>query len=229
MEITADGSQAVDDEEVIEGIQGPAEETGQYCRPVLGGGGGDRLRSCGAHCISGAPRPAQGPVTGEVRLVTLFSVADVPDRHGAVVRNVHRAIFGYGNTYRRTPLLAIGQYKAGQEIFVDAVRFSVLERHAYHFAAGTRGPVPGAVLGSKQIAFILLRKLIAFVESQAERSAVWLNQNVGNDRFAHEFRRRARFAGIRVVADVEPRPAIEPAFLDRSDVVRHQVVAEFVA
>src|SRR5947207_11858990 len=36
-------------------------------------------------------------------------------------------------------------------------------------------------------------------------------------------------AGVRVIADVKPRPAIESAALDVADVIRRQIVAELIA
>ena len=53
-------------------------------------------------------------------------VGDVPDRTGAVVRNEHTAVLGYGDTYRASPDLAVFRDESGEEVFVASVGMAVV-------------------------------------------------------------------------------------------------------
>src|SRR5205807_9890622 len=57
---------------------------------------------------------------------------------------------------------------------------------------------------------------------------VRLQQYIGRDHFAFEFRVFALVPRILVTAHVPPWPAVEAALLDVSDVVRNKVIAERV-
>ena len=53
-----------------------------------------------------------------------------------------------------------------------------------------------------------------------------LEEHIGNDDLLRQFRVLAFEARILMIAHVEPRPAIEAAFLHMGDVIGHQIVAE---
>ena len=82
---------------------------------------------------------------------------------------------------------------------------------------------------TKGVAAIVGGELRAVVERDAERRGMGLEQHVGRRHGLGEIVAPPREARVLVVADVEPRPAVEGARLDAGRVVGRQVVAERVA
>src|SRR5260221_12997104 len=104
-----------------------------------------------------------------------------------------------------------------------------MQRDADYFVACADGAVPRAVLGGKNVAAIFGGKLRALIKSELERSIVRLEENVGNDGFVFQFRMLAVVARILMGPDGPPGPTVEPAFLNVSDVVGDEIVAQTVA
>src|SRR5579863_2583952 len=96
---------------------------------------------------------------------------------------------------------------------------------------GDVGPVPRSVLCREQIAAVFGGKLRPVIKGQAERGVMRLQQNVWDDDGIDGFVGGPGNFGawIFVLADVKPGPSIEAVFLDRSDVIGNQIVAEIVA
>src|SRR5579859_4266295 len=120
--------------------------------------------------------------------------------------------------------------EAGDEILVLAAGAAgLVQGHADHFVASANGTVPGTVFGGENIAAIFRGKLSAFIEGQLERSVVGLEENVGDDCLVFQFRMLAVVPRILMAADVPPGPAIEASFLDMSNVIGDEIVAQAVA
>src|SRR5579863_969402 len=98
---------------------------------------------------------------------------------------------------------------------------ALLERYANHFIARTVGPIPRSMLGGEQISAIFFRELLAVVESEPQRRVMRLQQDIRHDGLGLHLRMLARQSWIFVLAQVEPRPPVESAFLHVRDVVRH--------
>src|SRR4051794_19112206 len=81
-------------------------------------------------------------------------VGDAPNGPGSVVRYHQRPISGGGDTDGAPPYISVRQHETGQEVLVDAGGFTVRERDPDDFVAGPDGLIPGAVLGSKDVALI---------------------------------------------------------------------------
>src|ERR1700744_1515756 len=60
-------------------------------------------------------------------------VDDVPDSFGAIVGDEQRTVFGYRNTHRPTPDLAVRGDEAGQEVLVFAGGVTVFHWNADNF------------------------------------------------------------------------------------------------
>src|SRR5579871_3064621 len=159
----------------------------------------------------------------------LSYVADLPDGVRSIVADEQRAVVGNGYAHGTPPNIAAFSDKAGEEVLVLAAGPAVLHRHADDLIAGALFAVPGAVLGSKGIAAILFRKLLAFIEGHFQRSKVRLQDHIGGDDLVLELRMFSLMARIGVAAHVIPGPAVEASVLHMRDVVGHQVIAQPVA
>ena len=58
---------------------------------------------------------------------------------------------------------------------------------------------------------------------------MWLHENIGDNDLVLQLGMLALMAGILVAADVVPRPSVEAALLNVSDVLRRKVVADIVS
>src|SRR5579871_4064852 len=143
----------------------------------------------------------------------LSYVADLPDGVRSIVADEQRAVVGNGYAHGTPPNIAAFSDKAGEEVLIAGALFAV----------------PGAVLGSKGIAAILFRKLLAFIEGHFQRSKVRLQDHIGGDDLVLELRMFSLMARIGVAAHVIPGPAVEASVLHMRDVVGHQVIAQPVA
>src|ERR1700722_12262092 len=85
------------------------------------------------------------------------------------------------------------------------------------------------MLGGKTIAAVFRRERIAAVECQPERGRVRLDQDIGYVYLVLQVRPLVRMMRIFVVADIEPRPAIEGALAHPGDIVGHEIVAKTIA
>src|ERR1700690_2989893 len=84
------------------------------------------------------------------------------------------------------------------------------------------------MLGRERVAAIPLGKLGSFVEGDAKRSGMRLNQDVGNGNLARQFRMRAGMARVLMIAEVVPRPAVKTVVFNMRDVIGGNVVAQFI-
>ncbi len=95
--------------------------------------------------------------------------ANPPNRVVGVVGNQKRAIRsdGYGN--RASPDVLIVYDEPGHEILVFTCGVSgLMQRYADHLIANANRPVPGAMLGRKNIPLIFRRELFAIIERQSK-------------------------------------------------------------
>ncbi len=101
-------------------------------------------------------------------------VAHAPDRVRAVVGDQQRAIGRDRHADRATPDIAVGQYKAGQEVLVLAgrrVRSGAAARESLRSRRdGLRFHEP--CCAAKMSPLVLRRKLLAFVEHHLQRGIV---------------------------------------------------------
>src|SRR5438445_13036249 len=82
---------------------------------------------------------------------------------------------------------------------------------------------------SEDVAFVFGRELVARVKAQVKRRRVRLHEYIGNDHFVGELRMFSFVAWIGVVAEVKPRPAIEATGPHTADVIRRQILADFIS
>src|ERR1035438_1806408 len=177
----------------------------------------------------------------------------MPDRAGAVVGREHASVIGDGDTYRPAPDLAIFRDETGKEVFVAPVGMTVVHGNEDDFVACTVHTVPGAVLGGEGVAVILFGEITGSrVKSHLKRSHVGLKEDVGSDHLGGKIDAlavlglvwsergslgvgtcaigaRLRQARILVTTHVIPRPSVEAAFLDGSDIVGDKMIAQVVA
>src|SRR5580658_2035658 len=177
----------------------------------------------------------------------------MPNGAGAIVGDEQATVFGDGDAYGAAPDLAVFRDETGEEVFVTAVGVAVVHGDVNDFVAGAVGAVPRAVFRGESVAVILTGELAGrWVESHLKRGHVGLDENIGSNNLGGEIDAIAglglirgergrlwigagavgtglREARILMTAHVVPRPAVEAAFLDRSDVVGDQVIAEVVA
>src|SRR4029077_1527220 len=156
-------------------------------------------------------------------------IGDAPDRAAAVLGNEQGAVAGAGHADRPSPHRTVVDDKAGDEILVFAGRRATLHDHANDFVAGALGSIPRTMLGGKDTAPIVRRKLRSVVDRHAERGRMRFNQNVGQRYLVLKVGALAAVMRIFIPADVIPRPAEEGAFAHPRDVIGRQVVAEVVA
>src|SRR6185437_2622833 len=133
-----------------------------------------------------AALPARAsPVTA---LLFLAYVDNAPDRVRSVVGDKQRSIGPDGHAHRTPPHLAVLGDEAGEEVLIAAERFAVLHRNANHLVARTNRLVPGPVLAREDVAAILLRELMPFVEHHLERGIMRLQQHIGNNHSIFQLR-----------------------------------------
>src|ERR1700730_8737940 len=155
------------------------------------------------------PAPASGGVGGEQR-----EVLRVGARGGAAPD---------------LGALLAGSPEPRREILVPAFRPSLLERHAYHFVPGRYRAVPRALQRDEEAPLVFRWELVALVEREVEQRGMGLEQEVGRDRRLDLIGGELREAGLRGLAAIGVRPAVEPALLHADQVIGGQVVAEPVA
>ena len=105
----------------------------------------------------------------------------------------------------------------------------LVQRHANDFVTDANRFVPRAVFGGEDVSVVLLRKLLAVIESDFQRSVVRLKENIRHNDAIIQFRVLARVPRILIAADVIPGPAVEPVLLNVRDVVGDQVIAKRIA
>src|SRR5262249_14256918 len=159
-------------------------------------------------------------------------IGDAPDRPAGVVGDEQCAVLGDREGSGAAPdlgaLLTRGP-EARREILVIPFGFAVFERHARDLVAGWYRPVPRAFDRDKQAPLVFGRKLVALVEDKVEQRGMRLEQQIGGNRRLYLVGRELCEAGLRVLADIGVRPAVEPTLLDAEQIIRRQVVAETVA
>ena len=140
---------------------------------------------------------------------------------------------GDGDAHRTAPDIPVIDHETGEKIVVLAGRNPVIQTHADHLVGGARAPVPGAVLRGENIAAILggERGAAGFgrgIKRHLQRGRVSLQQHVGNRHLAGEVGPLAGMAGVLVIAQIKPGPAVEGTLFHACDVVRHEVIAQAV-
>src|SRR5579863_2406781 len=187
-------------------------------------------------CADAIPRPSVNVTTkipafriGD--FLFLSGPGDFPDGRRGFIRHIQGAVLACYDADRPAPGLSVGRQKTGQEILVYAIGFPFVQRHAHDFMTRDVGPVPRPVLSREQIAAVFGGELRTVIEGQAERGVVRLQQNVGDDDGIDGFvGRPGNFRPrVFVLADIEPRPAVEAMLLDRGDVIGNEIVAQVVA
>ena len=114
------------------------------------------------------------------------------------------------------------------------VTTAVLQVHADYFAARAPRSVPGTVQRGKNIPSIFFRKgrcsaRLGGIKSQLQRGRVGLYRHIRRDRLTRQIRAlAAALTRILVIPPIIPRPAIETAFFNRRDIIRHQIVTETI-
>ncbi len=151
-------------------------ERKRKCRGYLSGNRADLVDRSSSHDSADGARERDS--------ISFPDVAHAPNGLRSVIRNQQRSIARHSNAYWPPPHLAVGRHESGHEIFVFPIRFAVLQRHPDHLIPGALGLVPRSVLRGENIALIILRKLVAFIEGHLERRIVRLQQNIGNNYFA---------------------------------------------
>ena len=104
----------------------------------------------------------------------------------------------------------------------------MVEGHANNFVARAFLSVPRTVERGENVAFIFGWKLIAGVKTQIERGRVSLHKHIGDDDFVSELRMFPFVARIDMVANVKPGPAIKTTGPHAADVIRRQILTDFV-
>src|SRR5262249_20131526 len=135
---------------------------------------------------------------------------------------------GLRNTDGPAPGQAVVDDEAGYEILVFAGRHAVLHEAADDLVAGSDRAIPGAVLGGKDTALVLSRKLIARIERHSKRGRMRLDQNIRYRDLALEVAALALVTRVFVGTKVVPGPAVERAFAHTRDVIGHESVAKAV-
>src|SRR6185437_1083138 len=107
-------------------------------------------------------------------------------------------------------------------------RAAILEWHPYDLVTGGSGGIPRAMQGDEGIALIGRGKLRTFVENQTERRGVRVKQEVGDQRLGLQIRALVAEVGIRMLAEIRIRPAIESAGNNMGEIVGDEFVAETV-
>src|SRR6516225_9394787 len=144
-----------------------------------------RQRAGGAGCSGYVclSRRDEGSLLGRRRPA---GIGDAPDRAAAVLGNEQGAIPVDGHTDRPAPHRTVVDDKAGGEILVFAGRHTIFHNHANNFVAGALGEIPRTMLGGKDVAAIVRRKLRSVIDRYAERSRMRFDQNVGQRHLVFE-------------------------------------------
>src|SRR4029077_5219377 len=149
----------------------------------------------------------------------LARIVKAPDRAARILRHQEAAVLVDGDANWAAPRLRIIDDESGGEILIFAARHAVLHNDANDFVAGAFGAVPRTVLGGKNIAAVLGRKLRAVIERHAERSRMGRDEHVRDGDLVLQVAPLASVARVLVRADVVPGPAVECALAHASDVV----------
>src|SRR5579871_5328922 len=105
--------------------------------------------------------------------LSLPLVADPPDGVRSIVGHKKRSVSRHRHSDRPSPDVGVRGNETRKEVFVFAGGFAIaMERNTNDFIPGARRAVPGPVLRGKDIALVLLRELVAFVEGHLERCVV---------------------------------------------------------
>src|SRR4051794_33927710 len=214
------------------------------CRALDGLGNGaalDRADAClcfrvrRARQCTGDPGPAfrldgaqrRGGI-GARWILALLLARDPPDRPGTIFRHEQRAVMRDGDANRPPPHLRVVEYKAGHEVLVFTGGYSIPEADTNDLVARALRPVPRTVLRGESVAAVFVWKCAGIVKGQPKRGRMRLYQDIRNRHFAVEIGTLTGVAGVFVLPDIEPRPAIERSFPHPRDVVRHQIIAHAV-
>src|SRR5207302_7539721 len=105
----------------------------------------------------------------------------------------------------------------------------MIKRYAHDLVTSPFHPVPRAVEGGEDVAFVFRWKLVASIETQVKRGRVRLHKNIRNNDLIGKLRMFSFVTRIGMIAVVKPWPAIKPARPNTPDVVGRQIFADSVS
>src|SRR2546421_13104173 len=103
----------------------------------------------------------------------------------------------------------------------------MIERNTHDFVTGAFHPVPRTVERSENVALVFGRELVAGVKTQVETGRMRLHEHIGNIHLIGELRMFSFVAGVGVIADVKPGPAIKAARAYAANVIGWQIFTDF--
>src|SRR6266550_4378095 len=162
--------------------------------------------------------------------LSLPGVTHSPDRAVPVFAEQEAAVFRDSDSDGAPPNVSVGCDKTRHKIFILAARFAggMVERDANNFVTSTFLPVPRTVKCSEDISLVFGGELVAGVKAQIKRRGMRFHKYFGNDDFVGELGMFALVVRIDMVANVEPGPAIKAARAHTADVIRWQILPDFV-
>src|SRR5262249_21388815 len=143
-------------------------------------------------------------------LCGLSGITNPPNPISTVVGNQHGSIWSNSHTDRTAPLRIRHRIddEAAKEV-LNRAEFATLKWNKDDLCAVGRRAIPRSVQRHEQAIPIPLRELRAGIESDAERSGVCRNQNIGYDCALHEIGLALGYARVDVSARVTVGPTIE--------------------
>src|SRR5499433_394098 len=115
--------------------------------------------------------------------------------------------------------------EAGEDIFHRTGRLTVFEGDKGNVVTHHFGAVPRTMHADESASAVTLRKSFAAIESEPQSGHMGADSVVGFDRFGYEIGPLAFFPGIFILAEIGKGPAVECAFLDARQIIRHSIVA----
>src|SRR5215831_4091483 len=159
-------------------------------------------------------------------------IGNTPNRPTSVVGDQQRPVFHYCQRSGASPHLGTSLTRHPEtrhEIFVVAVRPTILEAHPNNLVARRLRTVPGTLKRYECIPAIFCWELRAVVKYQVQNRRVRLEQHVCNDGRFDFFRRPMCKARLRIGTDIGVRPTEKRTLLDASEIIGRKIVAKPVA
>ena len=185
-----------------------------------------RADQFGVHAGAGDDRKSPARID-DARRSARARVGHAPDHAIAVLAEQERAVGRDRHGHRATENGLVVEHEAGDEILVNAGRRAIRETQAHDLVTGALAAIPRSMQRDEGVAAIVGRKAVAFVEGDAERRRMGLDQHVRHPHLVREIGTQAgAFVGMR--ADVKPWPAVERAVADLRRIIGRQIVAQHV-
>src|SRR5882724_7089110 len=187
------------------------------CRPIRGRLGRDRWA---------------GEVSCRIRPATISRrVRNSINHSDTVIGNKQSAVRSGGDAHWAAInqwALWIGHHP-GQKWHRVTGWLAILERDECYLVACAAGAVPRAVFSNKSATVITRWKLFAIVKSKLQGSDMGSEEHVGNDGPGDKIRLLRFDARVDVVSDVAVGPTVKSTVLQAGQIIRRQIVAEFIA